>query len=53
MHSDSITDLVPTAVSGTEQMAEWSDEKKADFVKTFEDDDKHWCGCCGKATPKP
>lgn len=19
----------------------------------FEDDDKHWCGCCGKATPKP
>lgn len=36
MLSDSITDLVPTAVSGTEQMAEWSDEKKADFVKTFE-----------------
>lgn len=36
MHSDSITDLVPTAISGTEQMAEWSDEKKADFVKTFE-----------------
>jgi hypothetical protein len=36
MHTDSITDLVPTAISGTEQMAEWSDEKKADFVKTFE-----------------
>jgi len=36
MHSDSITNLVPTAIDGTEQMATWSDEKKADFVKTFE-----------------
>jgi hypothetical protein len=36
MHIDSITDLVPTAISGTEQMTEWSDEKKADFVRTFE-----------------
>jgi hypothetical protein len=36
MHSKSITDLVPTAISRTGQMAEWSDEKKADFMKTFE-----------------
>lgn len=36
MHADSITDLVPTAVAGTEEMETWSDEKKADFVKTFE-----------------
>lgn len=35
MHSDSITNLVPTAIAGT-AMAEWSDEKKADFIKTFE-----------------
>jgi len=36
MHSDSITDLVPTAVAGGEQMETWSDEKRSDFVKTFE-----------------
>ncbi len=36
MHIDSIVDLVPTAIDGTEEIATWSDEKKAEFVKTFE-----------------